>query len=466
MAASASFDDSLALSRFGLGSGPEGGDAISGRARQILADEIRAGGPRLVTEAPLPDTPELLARQKAYYVAVRDREKAPSSIDAADTAQPPLIVPANEIYMQELDVRFNGAYLAPDIGFNERMVMFWANHFAVSTDKNGNIGVTAGAFEREAIRPNIFGRFKDLLLSVETHPCMLMYLDNQDSIGPDSAGGRKSRKGLNENLAREIMELHILGVGSGYTQADVTSFAAALTGWTYTITPDERPNDPMPLRDGFKFAPGNHQPGSREVLGRTYRNDGFFQATDIMLDLAERPACARFIALKLAQHFVSDSPPQSLVDRLADVFQRTDGDLGLVSHALIESPEAWSPACDKMRLPQEYLIAMMRATGVTLVPISIDAVLGTLGERMWRPGGPNGYSDRFDTWATPPGLFARMEAANRIGRAVKENVDPRLFAQSLLGPRLSETTLAAISQAENARQGLSLAFMSPEFMRR
>ncbi len=466
MATSASFDDALALSRFGLGSGPEGCDAIGGRARQILADEIRAGGARLMTEAPLPDTPELLMHQKAYYAEAKAREKATPSLNAVDIAQAPLIVPANQVYMQELAVRFNSAYLAPDIGFNERLVMFWANHFAVSTDKSSNIGLTAGAFEREAIRPNIFGRFKDLLLSVETHPCMLIYLDNQDSIGPDSAGGRKSRKGLNENLAREIMELHILGVGGGYTQADVTSFAAALTGWTYTITPDERPNDPMPLRDGFKFASGNHQPGSREVLGRTYKNDGFFQATDIMLDLAERPACARFIALKLAQHFVSDTPPQSLVDRLADVFQRTDGDLALVSHALIESQEVWSPNCEKIRLPQEYLIAMMRATGVTFLAPQIDGILGSMGERMWRPGGPNGYSDRFDTWATPTGLYARMEAANRIGRAVKENIDPREFAQSLLGPRLSETTLAAISQAENARQGLSLTFMSPEFIRR
>jgi len=466
MAASASFDDALALSRFGLGSGSEGCDAIGGRARQILTDEIRAGGPRLVTEAPLPDTPELLSRQRDYNTTSKALSQRSPSLDTADTTQTPQVPPSTLIYKSELDMRFNGAYLTPEIGFNERLVMFWANHFAVSGDKSRYLGITAGAFEREAIRPNILGRFKDLLLSVETHPAMLMYLDNQNSIGPDSTIGKEKHKGLNENLAREIMELHILGVGSGYTQADVTSFAAALTGWTYTLDPDTRPNDPIPIRDGFKFSPRAHQPGSREILGRKYGNNGFFQATDIILDLAERPACAHFIALKLARHFVSDTPPQVLVDRLADVFRRSDGDLALVSHALIESPEAWVSECEKIRPPQEYLTAMIRATGVTLTPTTIDGILSSLGQRMWRPVGPNGFSDRFDTWATPSGLYGRMEAANRVGRAVKENVDPRLFARSRLGPRLSETTLTAISQAESPRQGLSLTFMSPEFMRR
>ena len=458
MAASASLDDALALSRFGLGSGVEGCDAIGGRARQILADEIRAGGPVFNSEPPLESSTRLLSAL-AYQVA----------LVRAHASDPSVALPASpvaRVYLNELAARYNGPLMKPRIGFNERLVMFWTNHFAVSIDKSEALRCAAGAFEREAIRPNIFGRFKDLVMAVETHPAMLLYLDNPQSVGPDSATGVKTKKGLNENLAREIMELHILGVGSGYTQADVTAFARALTGWTLAGGNWKTPNGREVTRNDFYFAEAHHEPGNQDILGRVYSDDGFFQAADIMHDLASRPETAHFIAGKLARYFVSDTPPASLVERLADVFLQTDGDLSLICHALIEAPEAWTPECTKMRLPQEYMAAMMRATGTHLATDELNLLLATMGQPLWRPSGPNGYSDRFDGWATPSGLLTRLNTADRVAALTTENIDPRLFAASRLGARLSSQTLDAISRAESPRQAISLVFLSPEFMRR
>ena len=458
MATSASFDDALALSRFGLGSGPEGCDAIGGRARQILADEIRAGSAIFNTDPPLKSSAELLSAVADYRTLVRAHARD------ASVALP--TSPVAPVYLNELTLRYNGPLMAPQIGFNERLVMFWTNHFAVSIDKSEELRSAAGAFEREAIRPNIFGRFKDLVMAVETHPAMLLYLDNPQSVGPDSTTGVKSKRGLNENLAREIMELHILGVGSGYTQGDVTAFAKALTGWTLAGGNWKAPNGREVIRNDFYFAEAHHEPGDQDILGRVYSDDGFFQAADVLHDLAGRPEAAHFIAGKLARHFVSDTPPSSLIKRLADVFLQTDGDLALVSHALIEAPEAWTPECVKMRLPQEYLAAMLRASGAHLPTDQLNMLLAAMGQPLWRPAGPNGYSDRFDAWATPSGLLTRMDAADRVASLTTENIDPRFFAASRLGSRLNARTLEAVSRAESPRQALSLVFMSPEFMRR
>ncbi len=362
----------------------------------------------------------------------------------------------------EFEARFNGTIRQPLIGFNERMAMFWFNHFAVSVKKSQPVAAIAGAYEREAIRPHIFGKFHDMLVAVETHPCMLLYLDNAQSVGPQSPGAKFGKRGLNENLAREILELHTLGVGTGYTQADVTSFARIITGWT--VSNGKRGNDGPP--GTFFFNERIHEPGAQVVLGRTYAQGGQDQGLAVLADLARHPATAKHIATKLARHFVADDPPPALVARLADTFTRTGGDLGEVSRTLIASDEAWTPQLTKVRSPLDYVCAVLRATNAPMKPRAIAAVMNAMGEPLWQPPGPNGFPDTADAWASPEGLSARMDFISTLAQQASQDVDPRAFAQSRLGALLSPATLEAISRAETHAQGLSIAFLSPEFMRR
>jgi uncharacterized protein (DUF1800 family) len=273
----------------------------------------------------------------------------------APTPMPPALAEPKSIvrdqHILQAGRRIRNA-VATDTPFVERMVHFWANHFAISVDKMELVGL-GGLMEFEAIRPHVLGRFEDMLLAVEQHPAMLLYLDQAQSVGPDSTVGtranRNGRKsvGLNENLAREIMELHTLGVRSGYTQADVTEFARAMTGWT--VTGIGRGGLPKPLTDplpvgSFVFAPTLHQPGERTILGKRYNQEGEAQARAVLADFARSPATAHHIATKLARHVVADDPPPSLVNRLARAYHGSQGDLPTLYRALIEAKEAWKPA--------------------------------------------------------------------------------------------------------------------------
>ncbi len=216
------------------------------------------------------------------------------------------------------------AATAADIGFVERLVWFWSNHFCISAD---NIIAMVGPYEREAIRPHVLGRFADLLFAAESHPAMLFYLDNVQSMGVDSIAGINRDKGLNENLAREILELHTLGVRSGYSQTDVASFAKVLTGWTW-IAPIE------PAHGGeFIFAKRLHEPGEQIVLGKRYAEGAWIKVA-VLADLAHHPATAEHIAQKLARHFVAEEPPPALIDRLAKTFNDSEGDLKEVAKSL------------------------------------------------------------------------------------------------------------------------------------
>jgi uncharacterized protein (DUF1800 family) len=338
--------------------------------------------------------------------------------------------------------------------------MFWMNHFAVSVKKNELCRITTGAYEREAIRPYVFGKFHDMVHAVETHPCMLEYLDNAQSIGPNSPANRNGKRGLNENLAREIMELHTLGVGSGYTQADVTSFAKVITGWSFNRRPERGPIGQ------FIFNRQAHEPGVQTVLGKRYAQEGAAQGEAVLRDLCRHPATATHIATKLARHFVADDPPPALVARLAQTFRDSDGDLAEVSKTLVGAPEAWSPALNKVRSPNEYMCALIRATGVTLKPGAITGALTNMGQALWQPSGPNGYPDTVAAWASPEGMAARMEVVSALAHRADPSLDPRAFAESHLGDLMSEHTRDAIAHAETHPQGLSLAFLSPEFMRR
>jgi uncharacterized protein (DUF1800 family) len=343
----------------------------------------------------------------------------------------------------------------------ERLVMFWSNHFCVSTAKGLRVRVLAGAFEREAIRPQVLGRFADMLRAVERHPAMLIYLDNSLSTGPNSRAGRERGQGLNENLAREILELHTLGVDGGYGQADVTNLARIITGWTVAGLNQNRVE---PGR--YLFAQGRHEPGAWEILGKRYEEAGARRGEAVLDDLARHPATARRIARKLAAHFVGDEAPPALAARLETSFRDSDGDLAAVSRALATAPECWQQPARKIVPPYDFVVALMRGFQVNLEPARALTMAAALGQPLWRPPSPKGWPDDDDAWMGPSAMRERLRIAQRLGRAIDTASDPRAVAQDLLGGQLSHQTREAIARAETREQGFALLVMSPEFQRR
>jgi uncharacterized protein (DUF1800 family) len=313
-----------------------------------------------------------------------------------------------------------------------------------------------------------------MLLAVEQHPAMLLYLDQAQSIGPNSQAGRflamrgAKQRGLNENLAREIMELHTLGVRTGYTQADVTEFARALTGWTVAGIgrgPAARMVGGTPGE--FQFAEMIHEPGDRTIIGKRYRQDGEAQARAVLLDLAASPATAKHLSTKLARHFTGDDPSPALVDRLSKAYLASGGDLPTVYRALIDSPEAWVSKPVKFKTPWEWSVSALRAVGShELDPMMATNVLRQLGQPTWQPGSPAGWDDIAASWAGPDALVRRVEIAQRIADKTGSAVDARSLAEKLYPGSLSEATRTAIARAESPTEGLALLLVSPEFVRR
>jgi uncharacterized protein (DUF1800 family) len=368
---------------------------------------------------------------------------------------PPPQTPMRENFIREGKAHYDAAINA-EIGFVERLVWFWSNHFCVNADTT----VMAGAYEREAIRPHVLGRFVDMLLAAESHPAMLIYLDNAQSTGPNSVAGIMRNRGLNENLAREILELHTLGVRTVYTQEDVTSFAKVITGWTLLTT------DTNPHHGGeFLYHPRMHEPGAQTVLGKSYRDTGQEQGRSVLTDLARHPATAKHIATKLARHFIADEPPAALVERLTQKFTETEGDLWEVSKALLAAPESWAPERAKIKRPSEWYVAMRRAAGFSDSPPG-PILQGTnrLGEPLWRPPAPRGFSDDNGAWLD--GLAHRLDSANAFAQNTAARLDPNAVMETALGPLASPETRQAVARAESKAQALTFVLMAPEFQRR
>ncbi len=344
----------LALHRFGFGPARDSIAAIADDPRgAVLAELERTGAGRVAADLP---TSDAAARAVFDFQAKRSAEQklASRAQKAAETGGEAMAVAAKarlpdagmrpqlpplpqQLIQKEAQARFDEAANAR-IGFVERLVWFWSNHFCISADK---IVAMAGAYEREAIRPHVLGRFAEMLQAVESHPAMLFYLDNVQSMGPDSVAGINRDKGLNENLARETLELHTLGVRSGYAQTDVTNFAKVLTGWTW-IQPAE------PVYGGeFSFVERMHERGDQTVLGKRYPDTGVEQGRAVLADLARHPATARHMAQKLAAHFVADEPPPSLVAKLEKTFRDTDGSLKEVAKSLVARRRVLDTAADQ-----------------------------------------------------------------------------------------------------------------------
>ena len=378
---------------------------------------------------------------------------------AANPAQPLNVI--QKTYRSEALARIQRATIA-DCGFVERLVVFWSNHFCISANKGEPARIWAGSFEREAIRPHVLGRFGDMLKAVEQHPAMLFFLDNQQSLGPDSRAGQNRKRGLNENLAREIMELHTLGVGGGYTQEDVTTLARIITGWSFAGREGR-----LGAPGGFVFNANAHQPGPQQLLGKVYQDTGVTQGEAALADLARHPSTAKFIATKFVRHFVADDPPPVLAARLEGVFRNTDGDLGALAMALVDADEAWQAPLTKVRTPYEYLIATGRLLAqIPQEPSRYLGGLNMLGQPLWTPAGPNGFPDTNAAWAAPEGMKLRLDIAAQVASHLNDSVDPRDLLQVAFADAASSDTRQTIERAESRQQALALLLMSPEFQRR
>jgi uncharacterized protein (DUF1800 family) len=501
----------IATNRFGLGARPGELDAAAGDPRAWLLAQVRApyvAPPELAGLAPshevlasfleARETREAARRALSQRYAAPDnaapggtaagsgapKRRAASSEDAggkddgAGGNGDPVAAIAQGVrrtllphHVAQVSARTRLA-LTTAAPFRERLVHFWSNHFAVSVDKPICLGL-AGAMENEAIRPNVTGNFADLLLAVERHPAMIVYLDNQRSVGPGSKlgerAGRRSaaqgaRVGINENLAREILELHTLGVDGGYSQQDVTTFARVITGWSIG---GGRGRLAEGTPGAFTFREALHEPGAKTVLGRHYPQTGEAQGVAVLKDLARHPSTARHLATKLARHFVADEPPPALVDRLARAYTKHDGALLPVYEALVTSDEAWREPPAKFKTPQDFAFSALRAfDAVPREPRLLMAPFELMGQPQFRPGSPAGWPDRAQDWDGADALMKRIEWSVALAARLGDSRAALDAAASALGGYAGESLRTALTRAASGSQALALLVMSPEFQRR
>ncbi len=498
---------SISVTRFGLGARPGEIEAAASDPRGWLRAQVRREG----ADAPVGTWPDSAARyadlrtyrQEIGRLRVETGGRGAAALPTAP--QPPVsslslmmtstpaqagmvaipatdAKPVSEFMLRRRDLarglnqetdaeilaRFQLAASTP-AGFRERWALFWSNHFTVAA-KSEEVRVLAPLFEREAIRPHVFGRFSDLLFASTTHPGMMAYLDQTRSVGPNSPAVQRAAvrapragPGLNENLAREVLELHSVGADAGYTQADVTEFARALTGLSVG---DGQARDAELGR--VVFREGYHEPGPRTVMGRTYRQSDVGQARAIIDDLAVDPRTARRIARKLATHFLADEPDPALVARLEATWRRTGGDLGLVALALVDAPEMWTPTARKLKTPYEFQVSAWRAAAAqpTLAPREVLQPLTLMGQRPFGAPQPNGWSDQAAEWGAPDAVIKRLTWSRGFAAQHVPAEPPVDLGREVLGARLQPATATALARAETRPEAFAILLMSPEFQRR
>lgn len=494
----------IAMNRFGLGA--KAGGSVPDNPQKYLLAQLDAYQAEPAAITALPSRAEIVGVFKDYQTGKRADKAAgkPKDEKGKGKRNKAAMPPENDMEMSDEERAFAAGLENPEsptrkairnfyvsstqarlenalttrTDFPERLVHFWSNHFAVSIDKLPVVAL-AGNYEFEAIRPHIMGKFSDLLFAAVRHPAMLVYLDQAQSVGPNSqlaqfvANRPKNQRklGLNENLAREIMELHTLGVRTGYSQADVTEFARAMTGISVTGFSNAIPkrfinggSDPGET----VFIPIMHEPGKRTIMGKSYAQDGEAQARAVINDLAVHPASAKHIATKLARHFVADDPPEPLVKRLEADFLKTGGDLPSFYRTLVEAPEAWQPQSEKFKNPWEWTVSALRAVGAQRMPMQGAAavMLQGLGQPIWQPQSPAGFADTNAEWAGGNALMRRVEFAERLAKRSSDQIDARTLATRLFPDAVSPMTAEAIARAESPAQGLALLLVSPEFLRR
>lgn len=437
----------IATIRFGMGARPGEIRAASTDPRGWLTQQLLAPAPVSAAMASLQPSHKLVSQ---LQTTIRE-----DGIQGVVTLLRDVYRPQ---YVREAIIRTGQAITSPT-SFHERWVRFWSDHFTVTGKKPIIVGL-AGAFEREAIRPHLGGRFVDLLLAVVRHPVMILYLDNARSFGPGTRAARYTEGGLNENLAREVLELHTLGVDGGYSQQDVRSLALMLTGWSLGRT-DRGGRGGM-----FHFHAQVHEPGAQQLLGKRYPDDGVAQAEQALRDLAAHPATARNIARELARHFVADDPPEDVVEQLRRTFIETEGDLHQLALALLDTAAAWMPLT-KLKTPDELVVSALRGVGAQGADRGVLGTLVELGQRPWMAPSPKGWPDTADAWITPDRALRRIDFGAAVAeRAASMVMDPVSLAGEMMGDLYDSDTLTAIHRAESPRQALAMALSAPGFQRR
>ncbi len=366
-------------------------------------------------------------------------------------------------YFNEMEERFTHA-LTTETPYVERLVHFWSNHFTVSFKGKPYLAGIVGCFEREAIRPHVLGKFSDMARAVYEHPAMLVYLDNVGSFGPNSKVGKRRNKGLNENLAREILELHTLGVNGGYTQNDVIALAKIITGWT--VVP------PRFGGGGFKYYDIVHEPGAHKLLSKTYAQNGQKQGIAAINDLTRHPSTANFVATKLVRHFVSDNPPRSAIKKIETVFKKTDGDLKAIAKALIKLEEAWKSPLSKVKTPYEMIVSSLRLGREASKNMNgsdfkkVLASLSLMGHAPFQAPSPAGWPDMAEDWVSPNMTLNRVEWCHALANVVKPKFSPLQLAKMSFGEVANPETLLWIDRAPSGVDGMALFLASPEWQRR
>ena len=441
----------IALNRFGLGVGPGEADVVARDPKAWIRRQIQ----------PHQKIPSAFNRFPGSATILKEIHQA--RLESPEDLRQVTRRHFRKTFMPEVAARARHM-ITTDTPFAERMVLFWSNHFTTSRSK-AIIGPTLPSYEREAIRPHIFGRFEDLLFAVASHPSMLSYLDNVISIGPNSSIGRRSGRSLNENLAREILELHTLGVNGGYTQTDVTEFAKALTGWTHGGIVGRRRASRVTGRFLFRLA--MHEPGSITILGKSYGQRGIHQAKAVLHDLARHPSTARFIATKLVRHFVADDPPKAEVDAIARVFTETDGDLAEVSRALVDLDPVWRDPLPKVKTPFELVISTLRAFKVAdPPPAALHLPLKTMAQEPFNASSPQGWPDTAEHWLAPEALLRRIEWLRAVAIKVPAKLQPAHLLEYLIGPVASTETREMVDLAPSRDAAIALILSAAEFQRR
>lgn len=527
-------DAAIAVNRFGLGARPGEMEAAAANPRRWLLEQLE--GPYLEPDQFNGFATTAQHRENWSYrynvLSPGLKELQRKAEDAGDTNEAEryghciarmlggYVTWVAESFMLEYGARTNVA-MTTDKPFQERLVRFWSNHLVVPAIKQ-ECGVVSGAYEREVIRPHVTGKFSDMLLASAKNPAMLAFLDNHLSIGPNSSYGREKKVGLNENLAREILELHTMGVEGGYSQNDVIQLALAITGWsTYPAADhaayqlDRKAGEPV---GGFVFHSEWHEPGDVTVVGKTYKAGGLEQGEAVLHDLARRPETARFLATKLARHFVGDEPSAALVDRLARVYLAHDTDLAEMARALVDGEEAWAHAQSKLKQPEDYAISCYRSLGLRLgdrpvPPQSMydfetyvqrkhywawladdrfnflkstdpeqftepDAKLGasiatfyagvkSMGQSPWNAPGPQGWYDSWGDWSGADSMLKRVEWSLTVASKHADRIsEPVQFLNESLGDLASPELKTEVARAASSEQALGLALASPDFQRR
>ncbi len=456
------FDPTLAAIRFGTGLSPRHApprDAGAMLAALVAPDVAAQTHPIAPFASAEPSLRAFRSLSRARRAALGTQQEA-----AAEAAFQDIRLRARDQRAVHFHATLARGIMTPD-GFRERLALFWSDHFTVRA-RNAFGGHLVAPYVEEAIRPHLTGRFADMLRAVVTHPMMLDYLDQSRSMGPNSPAGQRQGRGLNENLARELLELHTLGVDGPYGQADVRQLAALLTGLMHD--PDA----------GFDYRPRMAEPGAETVLGITYSPRAELATVHAALDdLAAHPATAAHLARKIAVHFVSDDPEPALVEALRDRFLVTDGDLMAVWAALLDHPAAWAPERAKVKPPFAYVQSALRALDVPVARIIaldlaasrrwLSGPLTVMGQSWEEPPGPDGWPEEAAAWVTPQGMAGRIGWAMDVPGAMMDVLpDPRDFVRTALGEGAPEAVAFAARAAESVSDGIGVILSSPAFNRR